>query len=420
LQPPDPGTRGGGRLDVFYPSGEAKLAFWRDPDTNSNNVFFKGPFKDWFKSRLYPGAKLILKVRESAVEGIDALDISLPAVKTETTPLHNCCMVAVRPDWTDGHGILGYFNPLTNRYVPSQVLRFLLDANREFQGAAVDHRAPYPYFLILDEMNLAHVEQYFSDFLSCMESAEEIQLHEDQATEEGANEDDLAIPRRISIPPNVFFTGTVNVDETTYMFSPKVLDRAFTIELKDVDLRNFGIFNNTKEEGLFIQKLLPVASVQLPSLKDWNAVANVLGGEVREKLVALNDVLARFGLHFGYRVASEIACFVRLANDQTDGSSQSIWAALDVAILEKILPKFHGTQEELDEPLRSVFAFAEKGQATEEPPLWDSIRGTWERGPARLICTNQGAPSLFFPRTARKVYDMLVRVHQQGFATYIV
>jgi 5-methylcytosine-specific restriction enzyme B len=344
----------------------------------------------------------------------------LPAVKTETTPLHNCCMVAVRPDWTDGHGILGYFNPLTNRYVPSQVLRFLLDANREFQGAAIDHRAPYPYFLILDEMNLAHVEQYFSDFLSCMESAEEIQLHEDQATEEGANEDDLAIPRRISIPPNVFFTGTVNVDETTYMFSPKVLDRAFTIELKDVDLRNFGIFNNTKEEGLFIQKLLPVASVQLPSLKDWNAVANVLGGEVREKLVALNDVLARFGLHFGYRVASEIACFVRLANDQTDGSSQSIWAALDVAILEKILPKFHGTQEELDEPLRSVFAFAEKGQATEEPPLWDSIRGTWERGPARLICTNQGAPSLFFPRTARKVYDMLVRVHQQGFATYIV
>ena len=73
-----------------------------------------------------------------------------------------------------------------------------------------------PYFLILDEMNLSHVERYFADFLSAIESGEEIPLY-------GNND-------KLTLPDNLFIIGTVNVDETTYMFSPKVLDRANTIE----------------------------------------------------------------------------------------------------------------------------------------------------------------------------------------------
>src|SRR5690606_19952454 len=82
-----------------------------------------------------------------------------------------------------------------------------------------------PFFIILDEMNLSHVERYFADFLSIMETGEDIILFKDFKEK---NE----IPAKITWPQNVFIIGTVNIDETTYMFSPKVLDRANTIEFR--------------------------------------------------------------------------------------------------------------------------------------------------------------------------------------------
>ncbi len=82
-----------------------------------------------------------------------------------------------------------------------------------------------PYFLVLDEMNLSLVERYFADFLSAMESDEDIHLYADGTTENG-------VPAKIKLPKNLFIIGTVNIDETTNMFSPKVLDRANTIEFR--------------------------------------------------------------------------------------------------------------------------------------------------------------------------------------------
>ena len=100
-----------------------------------------------------------------------------------------------------------------------------------------------PYFVILDEMNLAKVEHYFSDFLSIMESrtpdnpeGEPVILHNWEHSE---TKDGLLIPGKLHIPSNVYFTGTVNVDESTYMFSPKVLDRANVIEFNDVELEEY-------------------------------------------------------------------------------------------------------------------------------------------------------------------------------------
>ncbi len=103
----------------------------------------------------------------------------------------------------------------------------------------------YPYLLILDEMNLAHVERYFSDFLSGVESRRPVlpDLSFDQPSNQWVLRD--AEARRLPLPRNLFFVvGTVNVDETTYMFSPKVLDRAFTFfefrvtsDQLDADLR---------------------------------------------------------------------------------------------------------------------------------------------------------------------------------------
>src|SRR5206468_107942 len=85
-----------------------------------------------------------------------------------------------------------------------------------------------------------------------------------------------------------------------------------------------------------------------PSLQDWVAFSDLLDGQLRDTVVHLNDVLARSHRHFGYRVANEIARFVTLVDTYTDGTPETLWAALDIAILQKVLPKFHGTQQELE------------------------------------------------------------------------
>src|SRR3972149_1889437 len=167
--------------------------------------------------------------------------------------------VPVRPDWMDNRGLLGYYHLLAETYHTTPVLRLLLEAEK-YPGK--------PYFVILDEMNLAKVEQYFSDFLSIMESrtagnlqGEPLDLH---SVAKAETQDGLLIPQKLCIPPNVYFTGTVNVDESTYMFSPKVLDRANVIEFNDVDLVNYekGI---ASADGCVLkdqdvrEKLLPAA-----------------------------------------------------------------------------------------------------------------------------------------------------------------
>ena len=97
-------------------------------------------------------------------------------------------------------------------------------------------------------MNLAHVEHYFADFLSVLESGhrengftqEEIRLHSFEAPVQDA--EGRAIPPTLALPPNLYIVGTVNVDETTHAFSPKVLDRAFTIEFEAADLESYPAF----------------------------------------------------------------------------------------------------------------------------------------------------------------------------------
>ncbi len=129
--------------------------------------------------------------------------------------------------------MLGYYNPLTGTYEWTPFLRFLLRAEQSYESE--DKLA---WFVILDEMNLAHVEYYFADLLSVLESGRD----EDGWT--SASRCAWAIPmtrpaicrhRELRLPPNLYIVGTVNVDETTHAFSPKVLDRAFTLELTDVD-----------------------------------------------------------------------------------------------------------------------------------------------------------------------------------------
>ncbi|MBL0183687.1 MAG: hypothetical protein IPP96_15955, partial [Chitinophagaceae bacterium] len=148
------------------------------------------------------------------------------------------CLLPVGADWTNREPLLGFPNALKiGEYVKpdNRVLDLIIEA---------DKNKTKPYFLILDEMNLSHVERYFADFLSVMESSEEISLH-------SGNEDykcaDDKIPAKLKLPQNLFIIGTVNIDETTYMFSPKVLDRANVIEFRvSADEMKSYLDTNTK------------------------------------------------------------------------------------------------------------------------------------------------------------------------------
>jgi 5-methylcytosine-specific restriction protein B len=128
------------------------------------------------------------------------------------------CLIPVGADWTNREPLLGYLNALEkDSYIKPDngVLDLLLDAEKN---------PNIPFFLILDEMNLSHVERYFADFLSAMESGLPIPLHSNNGIMIAS--DGTIIPPEISFNGNLFIIGTVNIDETTYMFSPKVLDRA--------------------------------------------------------------------------------------------------------------------------------------------------------------------------------------------------
>ena len=341
----------------------------------------------------------------------------------EDSLLANSEVVAVRPDWTDHRGLLGYFNPITQSYVVTPFLELLLRAGDEERLAEKQGRDPNPFFAILDEMNLARVEHYFADFLSCLESDEKLHLHDDEATEEGGTETGLPIPRRLAIPGNLFFTGTVNVDESTYMFSPKVLDRAFTLELNDVDLEALGTGKLPAiEKGLTLPGLPEqlIASTR-PGADDWRAFEGLLDGDLAELVRELHAVLAATNRHFGYRVANEIGRFVKLAESQGDGSEACLSAALDLALLQKVLPKLHGTQQELEELLRDLFGFAAAGRVASEATRADRDWQAWrvERGHLHRAEEGQSPRSPRLPRTALKLWRMLERLRHQGFTSFI-
>lgn len=421
-----PDVDGSGQVMVYYPGGSTSQRLYKYPQRDTYVILFSGPFRSWFQANLRQGDTFFLEaVPENERDGI-ALRFSIPIAITQVNRVDNLKVIAVRPDWTDSRGLLGYYNPLTGRYESTPALRFLLEAHAEAELAAAQNRTPHPYFLILDEMNLARVEYYFADFLSTLESGEALELHDNPDVEAGigAETEQFPIPRRLQVPRNVMITGTVNVDETTHMFSPKVLDRAFTIEFNQVDLTNYSAEPPSTPgdepfalSALGRQLLIP----DKVGRDDWTLFSQVLNGTALQIAVALNDCLALEQRHFGYRVANELARFVVLAKQQTDGSEESVWTALDLAILAKALPKLHGTQQELEEMLVRLFGFA-LGLADDGSALSaDMILSQWyeERG---KIVTRGGSPQTQvprLPRTAAKLWRMLRRLRQQGFTTFV-
>lgn len=252
-------------------------------------------------------------------------------------------IIPVGADWTNREPLLGYPNALKpDEYVKPDngVLDLLIQANTQ---------PDLPHFLILDEMNLSHVERYFADFLSVMESNEEISLYAEGSA-------DKTVPAKIKIPANLFIIGTVNIDETTNMFSPKVLDRANTIEFRVTQDEMKIFLENVKAINLDVlagkgagmaKSFLEMAGNRSFTTTDIEAINTVL--------VQFFGELKKTGAEFGYRTATEILRLIHQLSllDSTLTTTQKV----DIAIIQKLLPKLHGSRRKLCPILETLGSF---------------------------------------------------------------
>lgn len=320
-------------------------------------------------------------------------------------------LAPVRPDWTGAEPLFGYEDALdqeSNRawFVPP-VLEFMLRAARDPMN---------PYLLVLDEMNLAHVERYFGDFLSGVESGKrvlpnlfrdipqrasgdvrtarngselaraigvsprrlrrvlrnefDVYLSQEKLTDalrdelveyfHEAGQDDgrwrmrAGEPSHLAIPRNLFVVGTVNVDETTYMFSPKVLDRANTFEFRvssgDLDA---SIIKPTPTEPADQEAVRGLLTLALDESFHESHPAT-FHEELATRLVQLHVLLSEGAYEFGHRVMFEAMRFAAF-NENAGGNLQE---TLDLQVLQKILPKLHGSYKRLGVTLQKVAHFA--------------------------------------------------------------
>lgn len=255
-------------------------------------------------------------------------------------------IVSVGADWTNREPLLGYPNALEkDKYVrpESGVLQLI-------QDAAADES--HPYFLILDEMNLSYVERYFADFLSSLESHSPILLWDKKAD---------GVPMNICLPRNLFIVGTINVDETTYMFSPKVLDRANVIEFKidDVEMDEYlkaaPVVDLSNIEGALAEMAPEFVRLSTSQVEtDFE--------QSRTLLLSFFKALKSVNAEFGYRSASEMGRFISLA--QTEGNLPED-SAVDAAIVQKLLPKLHGSRKKLVPVLTTLWDMCETGVGIE-------------------------------------------------------
>lgn len=257
----------------------------------------------------------------------------------------NYKIVPVGANWTDNTNIVGYNNVITDVYQSTPAYNLIDFAKKDNDN---------PYFLILDEMNLSHVERYFSDFLSAIESGEGIPLY-------GTNE-------TLKIPDNLFTIGTVNVDETTYMFSPKVLDRANTIEFDIFPVREYMASNfeiNDFEGNIeYLQSPLNnsnVSDMDIYELKkqfeDVFCEDIPLWEILSAELEKFQETLKGSGFDFGFRVINEILRFMVVAWIYENSPKEwDNWERyLDAQIKQKILPKLHGSEKAIGKVLIDLF-----------------------------------------------------------------
>jgi hypothetical protein len=270
-------------------------------------------------------------------------------------------LVAVQPDWHNARDLLGYYNALTGSYHATPFLRFMLQAAADPQQ---------PYYVCLDELNLARPEYYLAPLLSAMETSEgliDLGLPAAEAPLVGGG----VVQSPLRLPLNLRLIGTVNVDESTFALSDKLLDRANLIELTEVDLVGFrAAYPGSVDEQI------------------WTSI------------VAVHTLVAAAGQPFGYRTIGEMLRFIEQAR-----ATLSPAQALDLQLKQRVLPRLRGEEgprlrRALTELLSLTLGLA--------PAAW---------GRAALVTQAQLAAAPY-PESAARLRRMLERLDQDGFTDF--
>ena len=283
--------------------------------------------------------------------------------------------VPVRPDWSDSSDLFGH-KDLNGNFVKGAIIDFIKDA--------IDEKTT-PYILCLDEMNLARVEYYMSDILSVIETREfdenkkitskPLVSKEYCRSSNGRNE-----YGELQFPGNLYIVGTVNMDETTFPFSKKVLDRANTIEFSYVDLLSMPSFSAEMAPKVTVDNDF-LASKYI-TLNDCDAADKGYITGVCTTLSRVNGILEMANAHIGYRVRDEIV-FYMLNNKKADLLDEK--AAFDNQIMQKILPRIQGSSESIKKMLEELLK----------------------------ICDSEK-----FEASAKKINFMIKRYDEDGFTSY--
>lgn len=269
--------------------------------------------------------------------------------------------VAVQPNWDSQESMLGYFNSIDNRFDAQPLLRFLAQVTKESKTKAEDETFPPSNcmsLILLDEMNLAHVEHYFADFLSKLEERRS-KSKDDLPTVEiklGSGLD----PYNLKMSRTLLWTGTMNQDETTKSLSDKVLDRGIVINFPRPRK-----LESRKGNKITLEKFKRDKNIAYLTKDIWNKWIkreNELKKEQNKKIQdfkkiveSINDALEGAGRALGHRVWQSIEFYIlnyplvlleleKSNEDLTEDLAKKMEIAFEDQIVQKIMPKLRGIE----------------------------------------------------------------------------
>jgi hypothetical protein len=424
---------------VYYVQKSDRLSveFWNAPN-EAEAVKVTLPremiaeWADYIKSNSIPpttqarAIREVVKVTSKFSDQLHSFETHLKAAafalaNAQSQDSHGSCyaIVPVGADWTGNENILGYPDGLQSAtYVAKPTLDLILHA---------EEYGDVPHFLILDEMNLSHVERYFADVLSIIESDEGLELYSGDMTQPETWRKTSAAkpvpPKLKRLPENLFIIGTVNVDETTYMFSPKVLDRANVIEFRMNAGELEGFLGNTAKPNLskLDGKGASFGRAFVDAAKNPGVVPAHVKQSYDDEMLLLFRTLQAHGVEFGYRTAYEAARFVyfyKLLGRYTDDDIAWLPGAFDCVVFQKLLPKLHGSRAKLGPVLRKLWFLCVNdvaGRGADAFKAADDAARSTDKNAEPSTVVPAGAP---YPLSAEKIGRMWRLLVENGFASF--
>lgn len=386
--------------DVPAPGGEERLSTKETIDVIKSYIAAKGfSYEDGLVENFYLSLKskpFVILAGTSGTGKTRLVKLFAEAIGA-TTANGRYQMVAVRPDWSDSSDLFGHVD-LNGNFIPGAIIDFV-------KRAELDNA--HPYILCLDEMNLARVEYYFSDILSIMETRDfdNGRIVSDPLVPSTYYGTDVKAAGRygtVMLPDNLYIVGTVNMDETTFPFSRKVLDRANTIEFSHVDLI---------PQTVPMEPVAPLATDNGFLVTKYLLLQQCMGdldivGQYCADLQNINQILQSASAQVGYRVRDEIV-FYLLNNKEAELLSEE--DAMDNEIMQKILPRIQGSSTSVKNMLCELFKLCAgdyEGYQTESNDV-----------SAKMMKAAQ-KPDCKYKKSAEKIAFMVRRYEEDGFTSY--